>query len=208
MNRRSMKTKREILQAVHTLMDEKAFDDITVVDIVTRADISRGTFYLHYEDKYLMLESLEEQLIQMISGKLNAILVETNDFVEMITARKTVLLEILKDLKAEQQTLEVLIRTPAKERIQYRIQAIIEQSFKFTLDHIPQTLNPNLPIALISKIGASIYMTMLDYWLEENMMSTPEQILTTWFSLIVRGPMQTIGIRLDEDIVQQLSSSL
>ena len=155
-----------------------------------------------------MLESLEEQLIQMISGKLNAILVETKDFVEMITARKTVLLEILKDLKAEQQTLEVLIRTPAKERIQYRIQAIMEQSFKFTLDHIPQTLNPNLPIALISKIGASIYMTMLDYWLEENMMSTPEQILTTWFSLIVRGPMQTIGIRFDEDIVQQLSSSL
>ena len=60
MNRRSMKTKREILQAVHSLMDEKSFEDITVVDIVNRADISRGTFYLHYEDKYIMLGSIED----------------------------------------------------------------------------------------------------------------------------------------------------
>ena len=208
MNRRSIKTKREILQAVHSLMDEKSFEDITVVDIVNRADISRGTFYLHYEDKYIMLGALEEQLIQVISGKLDAILIETNDLVEMITARKTVMLEVLKELKAEQQTLEVLMRTPAKERIQYRIQAIMEQIFKFTYDQIPQTVNPNMPIALISKIGASIFMTMLDYWLEEKMVSTPEQILTTFFSFIVRGPMQTVGIRLDEDIVQQLSASL
>lgn len=208
MNRRSMKTKREILKAVHILMDEKSFDDITVVDIVNRADISRGTFYLHYEDKYIMLGALEEQLIQVISGKLDAILIETNDLVEMITARKTVMLEVLKELKAEQQTLEVLMRTPAKERIQYRIQAIMEQIFKFTYDQIPQTVNPNMPIALISKIGASIFMTMLDYWLEEKMVSTPEQILTTFFSFVVRGPMQTVGIRLDEDIVQQLSASL
>ena len=208
MNRRSIKTKREILQAVHSLMDEKSFEDITVVDIVNRADISRGTFYLHYEDKYIMLGVLEEQLIQVISGKLDAILIETNDLVEMITVRKAVMLEVLKDLKAEQQTLEVLIRTPAKERIQYRIQAIMEQIFKFTYDQIPQTVNPNMPIALISKIGASIFMTMLDHWLEEKMESTPEQILTTCFSFVVRGPMQTVGIRLDEDIVQQLSASL
>jgi AcrR family transcriptional regulator len=208
MNRRSMKTKREILQAVRTLMEEKSFEDITVVDIVDCADISRGTFYLHYEDKYIMLEQLEEQLIQVISGKLDAILVETTDLVEMMTARKTVMLEVLKDLKAEQQTIEVLMRTPAKERIQFRIQAIMEQIFKFTYDQIPQTVNPNMPIALISKIGASIFMTMLDYWLEEKMVSTPEQILMTCFSLIVRGPMQTIGIRLDEDNIKELIESL
>ncbi len=208
MNRRSMKTKREILQAVHALMDEKSFDDITVVDIVNRADISRGTFYLHFEDKYILLGALEEQLIQVISGKLDAILIETNDLVEMITTRKTVMLEVLKDLKAEQQTLEVLMRTSAKERIQYRIQAIMEQIFKFTYDTVPHTINPNLPIALISKISASIFITMLDYWLEEKMASTPEQILTTCFSLIVRGPMQTIGIRLDEDSLNELIESL
>ena len=208
MNRRSIKTKREILQAVHALMYEKSFEDITVVDIVTRADISRGTFYLHYEDKHIMLGLMEEQLIEVISGKLDSILIDTNDLVEMITVRKTVMLEVLKELKAEQRTLEVLMRTQAKERIQSRIQEIIEQIFIFTYDHIPHTKNPNLSFPLISKIGASIFITMLDHWLEEKMVSTPEQILTTCLSFIIRGPMQTIGIRLDEDIVQQLSASL
>ena len=126
----------------------------------------------------------------------------------MITARKRVMLEVLQDLKAEQQTLEVLMRTPAKKRIQNRIQEIMEQIFKFTYDQLPHTGNPNLPIALISKIGASIFITMLDHWLEEKMESTPEQILTICFSFIVRGPLQTIGIQLDEDAVRQISSSL
>jgi len=189
-------------------MDEKSFEDITVVDIVNRADISRGTFYLHYEDKYIMLGSIEDQLIRVISSRLDAILIETDNLVEMITARKRVMLEVLQDLKAEQQTLEVLMRTPAKKRIQNRIQEIMEQIFKFTYDQLPHTGNPNLPIALISKIGASIFITMLDHWLEEKMESTPEQILTTCFSFVVRGPMQTIGIQLDEDAVRQISSSL
>ena len=208
MNRRSIKTKREILQAVHALMYEKSFEDITVVDIVTRADISRGTFYLHYEDKHIMLGLMEEQLIEVISGKLDSIFIDTNDLVEMITVRKTIMLEVLKELKAEQRTLEVLMRTQAKERIQSRIQEIIEQIFKFTYDHIPHTKIPNLSFPLISKIGASIFITMLDHWLEEKMVSTPEQILTTWLSFVIRGPMQTIGIRLDDDNIKELIESL
>ena len=49
MNRRSIKTKREILQAVHSLMDEKSFEDITAAESVNRAGDSRGTLYLHSE---------------------------------------------------------------------------------------------------------------------------------------------------------------
>ncbi|MGL5256021.1 MAG: TetR/AcrR family transcriptional regulator, partial [Proteocatella sp.] len=45
------------------LMLEKDFKDITVKDIAERADINRGTFYLHYKDAYDLLEKIEDEII-------------------------------------------------------------------------------------------------------------------------------------------------
>lgn len=47
-------------KAVIELMAEKNFDDITIQDIADRADINRGTIYLHYQDKYDLLDKLIE----------------------------------------------------------------------------------------------------------------------------------------------------
>ncbi|UOF92818.1 TetR/AcrR family transcriptional regulator [Fodinisporobacter ferrooxydans] len=40
------------------LMSEKNFDDITIQNISDRANVSRGTIYLHYVDKYDLLDKL------------------------------------------------------------------------------------------------------------------------------------------------------
>ena len=37
---------------------------VSVRDITTRAAINRGTFYLHYEDKYNLLPQMEENLLR------------------------------------------------------------------------------------------------------------------------------------------------
>ena len=51
-DRRIRRTKKLLKQALAQLMDEKEFKDITVRDITERADLNRGTFYLHYRDVY------------------------------------------------------------------------------------------------------------------------------------------------------------
>ncbi len=42
-------------------MSEKNFDDITIQDICDRANVSRGTIYLHYVDKFDLLDKLIEE---------------------------------------------------------------------------------------------------------------------------------------------------
>jgi AcrR family transcriptional regulator len=46
------------------LLQEKDLDKITVTDIVTRADINRGTFYAHYENTRAVIEQIENQIIE------------------------------------------------------------------------------------------------------------------------------------------------
>ncbi|WP_026567365.1 TetR/AcrR family transcriptional regulator [Bacillus sp. UNC41MFS5] len=63
-DRRIAKSQVAIKNAVTELMSEKSFDDITIQDIADRADVNRGTIYLHYTDKYDLLDKLIEEHIE------------------------------------------------------------------------------------------------------------------------------------------------
>ncbi len=63
-DKRIRRTKRLLRQALAELMQEKEFKDITVTDLVERADINRGTFYVHYRDVYDLRERIENELME------------------------------------------------------------------------------------------------------------------------------------------------
>ncbi len=65
-DRRILKSQEAIKKAVIELMSEKKFDDITIQDISNRANVSRRTIYLHYIDKYDLLDKLIEEHINAL----------------------------------------------------------------------------------------------------------------------------------------------
>lgn len=64
MSERKTETKKLIKVAFTKLLKEKGFNNITVSDITNMAKINRGTFYLHYIDKFDLLEKLENDSIE------------------------------------------------------------------------------------------------------------------------------------------------
>lgn len=60
---RIIKTKAAIRKAFLDLLKEKPFDQIMINDITKAAMINRSTFYLHYQDKYDLMEKLENEMI-------------------------------------------------------------------------------------------------------------------------------------------------
>ena len=61
-DRRVRRTKARLRQALTQLLGEKPLREITVRELTDRADVNRGTFYIHYKDIYDMLEQYENQL--------------------------------------------------------------------------------------------------------------------------------------------------
>lgn len=65
-DRRVVKTLRCIDNACWSLMQEKDFTEITIQDIVDRAEINRATFYRYYKDKYDWMEKKIQERMQEI----------------------------------------------------------------------------------------------------------------------------------------------
>ena len=69
--RSSIRSKKMIQQALADLLQEKPLNKITVTDIVTRAQINRGTFYAHYTDIANVLDHLIQQTFSQIQDAIS-----------------------------------------------------------------------------------------------------------------------------------------
>ncbi len=61
--RSAVRSRKLIRQAFVELTKLKDIDNITIKDIVTRADINRGTFYAHYSSVGAVSEQIENEII-------------------------------------------------------------------------------------------------------------------------------------------------
>ncbi len=75
-DRRVLRSRKQLSAALLELMGEVSFEDITIKDITDRADMNRATFYLHYGTKeellYQSLESRFDQLAQRIEEDISS----------------------------------------------------------------------------------------------------------------------------------------
>lgn len=78
---RILKTERAIHQAFFGLMKKSGFEKISVKDIADAAMISRNTFYLHYNDKYDLLERVCNDMIDNLMSHVFEEINKTNNFV-------------------------------------------------------------------------------------------------------------------------------
>lgn len=64
---RVKKTKRAIMAAFNELLKEKKLDKISVTELAEKAEINKGTFYLHYTDIYaLYQEALQIHMTELV----------------------------------------------------------------------------------------------------------------------------------------------
>ncbi|WNS78522.1 TetR family transcriptional regulator [Domibacillus sp. DTU_2020_1001157_1_SI_ALB_TIR_016] len=74
----------KILQAAIEVISEKGLDKTTVSDIVKKAGIAQGTFYLYFRSKNALIPAIAENLLTHSLKKIKQEVVGTSDFWEKL----------------------------------------------------------------------------------------------------------------------------
>jgi AcrR family transcriptional regulator len=126
MDRRIDKTKKVLKETLVSLMEEKELRKITISEITTRANVNRGTFYLHYLDIYDMVEKLGDEIIDKIKE-----IVDSNNPLAMNYLYLPVLVKIVEYFYQDQQFIRAMISPNGDPFFLGRIQKImIEHTMK------------------------------------------------------------------------------
>ena len=67
-----------LLQTSFELFTEKGFTKTTISDIVNRAGLAKGTFYLYFKDKYELRDRLVRDNTSQLFGYARIALIEKN----------------------------------------------------------------------------------------------------------------------------------
>ncbi len=79
MDRRQTKTRKAVFEAFVELLEEKGYSNITIQDIIDRANIGRSTFYSHFQTKDDLLNVLCSGIFDHAFGE-HAGKEQTHDF--------------------------------------------------------------------------------------------------------------------------------
>ena len=69
-DRRSQRTQQALMEALLALLAEKHYDEISINDIVERANVGRSTFYAHYQTKDELLKNGFERALDLLAQHL------------------------------------------------------------------------------------------------------------------------------------------
>lgn len=76
--------KRQLLDAALTCFGTKGYHQTQVSDIIQKADVARGTFYLYFESKREIFKELMEELFQKVTTQIQSL---PRDAVEKIPSQ-------------------------------------------------------------------------------------------------------------------------
>ena len=191
LDRRSDRTRQALNQALIALMLEKSYASISVQDIVERANVGRSTFYAHYQHKDDLLSSQLRRLIEELSRDGNA------------ENQQTLLpsLALFQHVRSHYSLYKaVVIWGPGLEFALKTLQLFMSKRIEEQLEKLLAVASQQKPsptlLTVVSNYVAGTFLILLNWWLENGMVHSPEYMDNLFRQLVMPGVEAALGAQL------------
>ena len=166
-DRRTNRTRRSLSHALVELVKEKRFDDITVQEVIDRANVGRSTFYTHFRDKEDLFQKDWEGFLDRLAELIDWTKAGSCSFVPIVF--------LFEHLQVAQPFYKGLVRSRKAEAVfstgtQYlseRLEASLAGYVKY---------EPAIPTAILANYLASQLFVLLKWWLDDGMPYSPQRM--------------------------------
>lgn len=184
-DRRVQRTRQILHEALLALIIEKGYDEITVQDLIDRANVGRSTFYAHFYDKEDLLLSGLEKLRESFQLRLQQRLSGTANLKERT---RELSLMLFQHTGNHRQLYKALVGKRGSDQVFKKIHgfftSLIEEELK---SRLPDSSVEELPSEVVICFLASSLQGLVTWWLHHDSPYTPEQMSEMYYRLALRS---------------------
>jgi AcrR family transcriptional regulator len=184
--RRRLRTHNLVIQTTLQLVLEKGYESITIQDITDRADLGRGTFYIHFKDKEEVVWTAFQELFEELEREAHRQLDRNLPQVEYFG-----LLNIFRHADKNRDLYRVMFGGQGSAMLTARAQDFLAKVFLYDIRSAPQPpeINFNLPEEIEAQLLTGVITRLLYWWLEtENGYSAEQMAAMTYMALYRKQP--------------------
>ncbi len=206
-DRRILRTRISLRNALLMLIKEKDFDFISVEEITDRANLGRATFYLHYKDKEdLLLDEFREiasTRAHLFSDIPISIWRFNQDTLNNSNADMPIrpFLLIFEHLSQNADLYRILIKGKNSQRIILQLREIIVQTISEIINKEVVTESsktrselPEIPIELLGAYFSGAMMSSISWWLDQAIPPQPAEMADMFHSLFFLGVIKAWNV--------------
>jgi len=170
---RVRRTRKLLWEALMAELSERAFEEITVTDICERAMVHRTTFYKHYEDKYALLEQGMRQMYDaLVAGAQHA---PPSAFTE--ANPPPYFIQLFEHVAEHEQFYRLMLCGEGFGRFQKLVKDYIANVLETRAPALALIRQqPDIPLAMHVQFFAGAVLSLLAWWLENEMPLSPYQM--------------------------------
>ena len=202
-DRRVQRTRQALRNVLLELIKEKGYDSISVEEITQRANLGRATFYLHYKDKEdLLVDEFNEivnERARTISDIPFSAWLPALENPEHASENKPAppLLMAFQHVTNHADLYRILLKNENSDRTLERIRKIISQAItefmQKKLEDDPIPILFEVPIDLLAAYFSGALLSCVDWWFEQELSYTPEEMTRMFQRLFFPGARKIMG---------------
>jgi len=185
-DRRVHRTQQLLRDALIELIIEKGYEEVTVQDIIDRANVGRSTFYSHFMDKQQLLLSGLKQLRESLaqhqqSGKATGAKGGGEERLLNFS------LAMFQHAESNYRLYQAMVGKQSGAFVLRHMQRMIADLAREELEAIAQRASPKIPPNVIAQYAASSLMGLLIWWADLKMPRPAEEMNRMFRALTLPG---------------------
>ncbi|HLW02541.1 MAG TPA: TetR/AcrR family transcriptional regulator [Ktedonobacterales bacterium] len=179
-DRRSERTRRMLEEALVSLMLERRYADLTVQDILDRANIGRSTFYAHFWDKDDLLAASMAHMIETLNRQVDQ---SAGDAAALLPS-----LGLFRHVADQYNLLyKAFMPSQGMEIVSRHLRAHLGELIEQRLRALASAPLPDVTVTVAAQAVIGTFLALLQWWLEEEMPLPPEQMDAYFRQLALPG---------------------
>ncbi|UXR71055.1 TetR/AcrR family transcriptional regulator [Staphylococcus sp. IVB6240] len=165
MDKRFLKNEKQIKQAILTLLQYKKFPTISVKEICELAECSRNTFYLHYDSKEHLLDTIINEIVESIEESCEPVVKDYRQIGRAESKKYTD--NILSAIYEHQSVIKILLSQEQWYFSQRLVEVLLDASTR-EAKRLKHPINPSFLVFFMNGvIGYVLHWLQQDISLEE-----------------------------------------